>query len=184
MTFRFLCPCPVRILSLLPLYPCTVSTLTIMPSSQTVPLRYSHVLSLHHLYKEMSRQYSTEFTACSVLSICTAYVQRLCHLYSTTPDRTPFFQQIYCPCLVSTPYLVHISSQNTISHAHIQSVHYLFCTFPMRTLPLLAMLNQYTISFALVQSECQLKLSVRIPSECHLSYTCPLREGIHIQKIG
>ena len=138
--------------------------------------------SLHPI--STTRQYPNVFSPCPVISICTAHVQRLCYLYSTTPDRTPSLQHLYCPYLVSTSYILHISSQNTISHAHILSVHHLFCPFPMRTLPLLAMSSQYIISPALVQSGCHLKLSAHVASEYDLSYPCPLRNGIYIQNIA
>ena len=112
--------------------------------------------------------------------------RRLCHLYSTNPDRTPYLQHaLLLPMssqyTISTAHIqsehhlswLYMSSQYTISPVHVQSVHHLFCPSPLKTLPCLSMSYQY-ISPALVQSECHLRLSPgssRIPSFLHL-YPC------------
>ena len=159
--------------------------------------------SVSAISKIMARQYSTVFSPYPVISICTVHVQRLCHLYSTMPDRTTEPHLCNCPCLlpISSQYIIstahmqlehHLSCPcpvSTPSPVHIQSVHHLFCPSPVRTLitlliTLLAMSSQYIISPSLVQSECHLKLSAHVPSEYHLSYPCLLRDGIYAQKIG
>ena len=114
--------------------------------------------SLHPI--STTRQYSNVFINMSSLIIFTAHVQRLCYLYSTNPDRTPYLQHFYCPCLVRTQYLLTIYSQNTISHAYVQSVHHLSCPCPISTPSLLPITSE----------------SLTLPAHVmtiHLSFPCP-----------
>ena len=88
---KVLCPCPVRIPSFLPLFQCTVSIHHLFClSAQTIPHLYSPCPVCTPSLQPMLRPYPTVFCPCPVISIFTANVQRLCHLYtcSTTPDRT------------------------------------------------------------------------------------------------
>ena len=154
-----LCPCSIRI----PCFTCThVQSVhhIVCPNTQTVPQLYSPCLVCMSSLQQMARQCHTVFSPCPVINICTAHVLRLCHLYSTTPDRTteppePLFATPLLP--MSSHYIIatkhiqsehHISnlmptsSQYTICPVHVQSVNHLFCPSPLRTLPLLTMSSQ------------------------------------------
>ena len=73
-------------------------------------------------------------------------------------------QHFYCPCLVCTSYLLPIYSQNTISHAYVQSVHHLSCPCPISTPSLLPITSENPTLPAHV-------LSIHISFHC----TCPVR---------
>ena len=64
-----------------------------------------------------------------------------------------------------------MSSQNTISPAHVLFVHF-SCPCPVRILPILPMSNQNTISTAHVQSECHPPAHVQSVYELYCS--CPV----------
>ena len=148
------------------LKPCQVMTPSLQPISspyvifkacvQTVPVCLQHRSSLYLIFTT--------------------------HVYCINADITPFLQYLYSPCLVSTPYLlshaqsVHhlswscpvstpsllpMSSQQTISSTHVPS-EYISCPLPVRVPSLLLMYIQYIISCP---------HPVRIPHLC----PCPIR---------
>ena len=69
------------------------------------------------------------------------HVKKILYLYSRNANSTPLVQHLYCPSLVSTPYLLH----------HAQSVCHFTCSCQVGTLSLL-MLNLDNL-FYHVQSE-------------------------------
>ena len=105
---------------------CSDSTPSLQPMSSLHPISTTNVQTVPNV-----------FSPCSASSIFTTHGQRLCHLYSTPPDKTPYLQYFYCPA--STPYLHHIYSQST---------HHLSCLCPVSTQSLLSTSSQYTISSA------------------------------------
>ena len=118
------------------------------------------ISSMHPPFYNQTDCTQNVFITCPTLSIFTAHVQRWCYLYSTNTDRTPYLQHFYCPCLVSTPYLLPIYSQNPISHTYVQSVHHLSCPCPISTPSLLPITSENPTSPAHAMS-------------IHLSCTCP-----------
>ena len=94
---------------------------------------------------------------------------------------------LFCSCPDSTPYILPISRQYTISPAHVLSVHHLSCPCPFRTLSLLPMSFQYTISPAHVLSVHHLScppshLAVSSQNNLSLSCLCPdsIKSVLHI----
>ena len=90
----------------------------------------------------------------------------LWHLYSTTPDRT------------TQPHICNTST------AHVQSLHYIYCTYLVRTPSCMATSNQYTISPVHVQSVHHLSCScpVNTPSLLPISSENPISPG-HVRSI-
>ena len=103
--------------------------------------------SLYPSLQQMARQYSNVFSPSLTIMIFTVYVQRLYQLYSTTLERTPSLHHIYYPYLVSTPYLLPMHSQNTISRTHVQSVHHFSYPCPISTQSLLPITSDNPTSF-------------------------------------
>ena len=123
----------------------------------------------------MARQYPNVFIPCLAIIIFTTYVQRLYHLYSTTPERTPSCQHLYCPHLVSTPYLLSIYIWNAISHAHVQSVHHLFCPCPVSTSSLLPITSENHNSRVYVKSIHYLSSLYRVIMSHKMLCPCSVR---------
>ena len=115
--------------------------------------------------------------------------RRLCHLYSTNPDRILYLQHFYCPCLVNTPYLLPIYMQNTISHIYVQSVHHLSSPCPISTPSLLPITSENPTLYAHVisihlSSPCSVRMplkvvSAHVQSKYHLSYPCTHVLSVH-----
>ena len=67
--------------------------------------------------------------------------------YSSNFDKNPSLQHLYCPCsviapylrpcLVTTPYCLSMSCQNTTFPAHYQSDSHLYCPCPVKIPPLI-----------------------------------------------
>ena len=93
---------------------------------QTVAHLYSScpisILSIHPISNIVA------ISTTQVVPISTSHVQSVYHIYWICPVQIPFFlpmswkYRLSCPCLISTPYLLPMSSHNTISLAHVQSV--------------------------------------------------------------
>ena len=87
------------------------------------------------------------------------------------PDQTPSLQHLYYPCLVSTPYLLPISSQYTISSAHIHLVHHLSCP-PVVSKPSLLPMSSKTITSTITSQN--FTYSTHVQSEYHMFWSCPI----------
>ena len=83
----------------------------------------------------------------------------------------PSLQHLYYPCLFSTPYLFHISSQYTISPAHIQAVHYLSIS-AVSKLSLLSMPNENITSLSINSQNS--RSSAHVKPAYHLGCSCSI----------
>ena len=105
----------------------------------------------------MSREYPNVFSPFQPLPIPIAHVQRVLHLYSTNPDRTPSLQHFPCPVRATSLLLPMSSKTNANSSADVLSVHHLSPVLilseyhlsyprPINVLSLLPIANQNTAS--------------------------------------
>ena len=113
----------------------------------------------------------------SVNSQCSCYVYLCWSHFSTT-----YLQYLYCPSLDSTPYLLPMSSQYTISSVHVQSVYHLFYLCTVRILlllitsknPILLPMSSQSVHYyscpSLFSPPSHLVMS---RAEYHLSLPCP-----------
>ena len=108
-------PCPVR--------KHLNSTCSDSTMSSLHPISTSNVQNVPQCIQPMSSLFKA-----SLQAMCRDFV-----IHSTAPGRTPYLQHLYWPCLVSTLYLLHIYSQNTMSHGYFQSVHHPSCPCPVST---------------------------------------------------
>ena len=119
--------------------PCVQSgTHIISTCLDSTPYLYSPCPVCTPSLQPQARQYPNVFNPSLVTIIFTAYVERLYHLYITTPERTPSLQHlylpylvsnsIYCPFTVRTPSLMSMSNPYTTLPVHVQLVHHLLCT--------------------------------------------------------
>ena len=79
----------------------------------------AHFQPVRHIYSSCQVSTSSLQLMSCLYRIFTAHVQRVLHLYSTNTDSTLFLQHLYYPHPVSSPSLLSMSIQYTISPANM-----------------------------------------------------------------
>ena len=135
---------------ILPLLPCSVSTPLFLPKIHlSCP---GPVQSVHHLFSSTPVLPEYHLSCPLLIRILplppkSSQFIKSPALIVRIPSITPLSSQnnnIFCPCIVSTPLLLPQSSQYTIWPVHFQSKLHLYCPHTVSTPPLLLMFSQYT----------------------------------------